>query len=154
MSRNINLPVLLIVTVIDYIWLKSSYGKVMGGKFVSSMEGVLKKFASENPYPFVKSFLETMAIPNAPLFGFLTMWGEVLVALSLLVSLVILYLGNGKRLLWMLLSLGLFGGAFLNAIFYLSAGWTSPSSESLNLLMFAIEVIVAVYVLRVFLQKT
>lgn len=41
----------------------------------------------------------------------------------------------------LVLELGLLGGILLNIIFWLAAGWTSPSTDSLNLLMFLIEAI-------------
>lgn len=148
-----NIPLLLILAVIDYIWLKSTYGKLTGGKFVAGIEGALKKFASENPFPFVKSFLEGVAIPNASTFGFLTMWGEALVALSLLISLLYLLLKGTNNLILWFLSLGLLGGAFLNTVFYLSSGWTSPSSEGLNLLMLAAQFIAAFYFMQLAVKK-
>lgn len=142
---NKNIPLLLILSIIDYIWLKSAYGKLSGGKFVAGMEGTLKKFASENPYPFVKDFLEDVAMPNAAIFGNLTMWGETLVALTLAFSLLYIFIkGTNSLILWFL-SLGLLGGAFLNGVFYLSSGWTSASTDGLNLLMLVVELITAFY---------
>lgn len=149
-----NKYLLFILLVIDFIWIKSSYGKWTGGKFVAGMEGTLKKFASENPYPFVKDFLQGVAIPNASLFGILTMWGETLVGISLLVSLIwLLFKKQANKLILGLLLLGLLGGAFLNKVFYFSSGWMSPSSESLNLLMFMVEIAAAVYVFKLLTSK-
>lgn len=150
-----NKYLLFILFVIDFIWLRSAYGKWTGGKFVAGMEGTLKKFASENPYQPVKDFLQGIAIPNASLFGTLTMWGETLVGISLFISLVwLLFKKQANKLILGLLLMGLLGGAFLNKVFYFSSGWMSPSSESLNLLMFMIEVISAFYVFKVLTQKS
>lgn len=149
-----NKYLLFILLAVDFIWLKSSYGKLSGGKFVAGMEGTLKKFANENPYPFVKDFLQGVAIPNASLFGFLTMWGETLVGISLFVSLVwLLFKKQANKLVLSLLLMGLLGGAFLNKVFYFSSGWMSSSSESLNLLMFIIELVAAVYVFKLLTSK-
>lgn len=153
MKNIFDKTLLLILLVIDFIWLKSSYGKFSGGKFVLGMEGTLKKFASENPYPPVKDFLQSVAMPNAPVFGTLTMWGEAMVGITLLISLLwLLFKKGGNNSALLLLLLGLLGGAFLNGVFYLSSGWMSPSSESLNLLMFTIEVIAAFYTLKLLLR--
>lgn len=132
----------LVLMAIGFIFLRSGYGKVTGGKFVGSIGPTLEKFASGNPYPFFKGFLENVAIPNAAVFGILTMWGEVLSGLSLFaISAYFLTTGKGNKFLYLLLTLGLLGGMFLNANFYLASAWTSPSTESLNLLMFFVQLI-------------
>ncbi|MBI4038115.1 hypothetical protein HY387_00470 [Candidatus Daviesbacteria bacterium] len=149
-----NRYLLFILLVIDFIWLRSSYGKLSGGKFVAGMEGTLKKFVEGNPYPLVKDFLRSVAIPNASLFGSLTMWGETLVGLSLFISLVWLLLKKqGNKLILSLLLMGLLGGAFLNNVFYLSSGWMSSSSDGLNLLMLMVEVIAAFYTFKLLTSK-
>lgn len=149
-----NRYLLFILLVIDFIWLKSAYGKWSGGKFVAGMEGTLKKFASENPYQPVKDFLQGMAIPNASLFGTLTMWGETLVGISLIISLVwLLFKKQANKLILGLLLAGLLGGVFLNKVFYFSSGWMSSSSESLNLLMFTVELVAAFYVFKLLTSK-
>ena len=153
MKNMFNRTLLLILLVVDFIWLKSSYGKFSGGKFVAGMEGTLKKFAEGNPYPPIKEFLQSVAMPNASLFGVLTMWGEALVGLTLLISIIwLLFKKDSNNTASLLLLLGLLGGAFLNAVFYFSSGWTSPSSESLNLLMFMVEAIAAFYTLKLLLH--
>lgn len=139
----------LIFVILGFIFLRSGYGKVTEGKFVGALGGTLGKFAEKNPYPLVKDFLNNTAIPNSALFGVLTQWGEVLTGLSLFfISAYILFTGKSSRTLHILLSLGLLGGMFLNGIFYLSAGWTSASTESLNLVMFLIEAVGLVFVLN------
>lgn len=139
---------LLIILACDWIWLRSSWGKIIGGKFVGGMSQTLTKFASNNPYPWVKSFLENIAMPNSNLFGTLTMWGEALVGVSLLLSSAFLLLGRQRHLARFVLATGLFGGAFLNGVFYLASGWTSASTDGLNLLMFLIQLIAFIAVIK------
>lgn len=141
---------LLILLVVDFIWLRSSFGKLTGGKFVGGLESVLTKFSSNNPYPFVKQFLQNIAVPNSVIFGILTMWGEIFVAVGLGISLIYL-LSNPKRnnLILLILLLSLLGGMFLNLVFWLSAGWTSPSTDGLNLLMFFTQLIGLTYIFKI-----
>lgn len=128
----------LIFTAIGFIFLRSGYTKVTEGKFVGSLGETLAKFASKNPYPPVKNFLEQIAIPNSEVFGLLTMYGEVFAGISItLASIYMLFVSKGSRAGYMILGAGFLTGAFLNAVFWLSAGYTSASTESLNLVMFA-----------------
>lgn len=140
---------LWVLLAIDFIWLRSSYGKFTGGTFVQNLGKTLEKFASENPYPWFKGFLQDTAIPNSEIFGSLTMYGEVFAAVSILIV-TLYYLTNQKNssLLNLLLLLGLLTGAFLNGIFWLASGWTSPSTDGLNLLMFVIQVIGIIYLVK------
>lgn len=135
-----NKPLLIIFLSIGLMWLRSSYGKFAAGNFPSVLGGTLSKTADKNPYPFFKQFLTNVAIPNSQIFGLLTQWGELLSALAITVGAVWLLIGPNKLASWILLA-GLIGGAFLNLIFWLGFGYTSPSTDSLNLLMFVVQII-------------
>ncbi len=135
----------LVYLSIGLIWLQSVYGKIVGGKFVATLDIVLKKFASENPYLPVKTFLENIAIPNAETFAALTITGELFAAVSLIItSGAILTNTKHSEPAKYILLLGMLTGALLNIIFFLSAGWTSPSTWSINALMAALQIIGAV----------
>lgn len=137
-----NRALYLILLVVGFIWSRSSWGKLAEGKFVGGLGATLEKFASKNPYPWYKDFLENVAVPNSTTFGYLTMYGEAFAALAITLSAVILLFKKSvNSLVLIVLSLGLATGAFLNAVFWLASGWTSPSTDGLNLLMFAIELI-------------
>lgn len=139
----------LIFAVTGYIFLESGYGKISGGKFVGSLAATLTKFAKDNPYPLVKNFLENIAIPNSMLFGFLTQWGELLTGLNLLgISALFMFYDKTNKKFYYLMSVGFATGLLLNLTFYFASGYTSPSSESLNLLMSAINLIGLIFVLK------
>lgn len=140
-KMKINFRYLLVIFIaIGYIFSKSGYEKVVGGKFVDGLLGTLGKFASNNPYPIVKDFLNQVVIPNSTTFGTLTMWGELFSGISILVTSLILFMVvRAHQFVYLLLLFGLVGGAFLNLIFWLSAGWTSPSTDSLNFLMLIVQ---------------
>lgn len=150
MTKNLsNRYLLFIIGVIGFIFLRSSWGKITGGQFVNTLAGTLEKFASKNPYPLVQSFLKDIAIPNSTLFGLLTMWGEFLVAIALIASaLYIAFSSKYSRLIIVLWVMGLVGGMILNATFWLASGYTSPSTDGLNLIMFFVELTGLVYALR------
>lgn len=144
--RNVEKYFFAIYIVLGFLFLKSSWGKITEGKFVDSLGGTLEKFASKNPYPWYKEFLTSVAIPNSVMFGNLTMWGELLTGLGYFAGgLYLLLSKKPTRLGYLVFSLGCLGGAFLNGVFWLAAGWTSPSTDSVNLVMFLVGVIGLVY---------
>ncbi len=77
------------------------------------------------------------------------MWGEFLTGLSFtLGSLYLMFSKNPSKLAYLGFSLGCLGGVILNGTFWLAAGWTSPSTDGLNLVMFLIALIGLVYGLK------
>jgi hypothetical protein len=139
----------LLFVGIGFIFLKSSYGKFTGGTFVSGLADTLTKFASKNPYPWYKSFLTNIAIPNSQIFGMLTMYGELFAGATLFgVSLYLLMAKKVSKMVYSFFGAGLLVGAFLNGTFWLASGYTSPSTDGLNLLMFFAEVIGILYILQ------
>lgn len=142
-------PLLLILLTIGLLWLKSSLGKFASGNFVSNLGTSLTKAADKNPYPFFKEFLTSVAIPNSQIFGFLVSWGEFLSAVAITLGAGMLLVNpKANKPASLILILGLFGGAFLNIIFWFGFGYTSPSTDSLNLLMATVEVIGIIFVLK------
>lgn len=132
---------MLISLVLGLIWLKSVATKVAVGNFPGGLSATLEKFASQNPFPHYKEFLQEIAIPNSAVFGYLVVAGEFLASIAILIPTALILLKKESRVLLIILALGLSGGLFLNLNFGIAAGWTSPSTEGLNLLMFFIELI-------------
>lgn len=148
-EKTINKQMLLIIAFLGLIYLRSGWGKISGGQFIAGLPETLSKFSSKNPYPWIQSFLKDTAIPNSVTFGFMTMWGELLVALALILSAAYILASNKNTTLTAsILIFGLIGGMFLNAVFWFSAGWTSASTDSVNLVMFFVELVGVVYVLK------
>lgn len=140
---------LLVILTDGLLWLRSGFGKLQSGTFTDTLGETLKKFAGKNPHPFFKDFLENVAIPNSQVFGWLTLLGELFAAITL-TGFAIYLLSGSKACKYTkpLLALGLITGIFLNGIFWLAAGWTSPSTDGLNLLMLATQVIALAAVLK------
>lgn len=147
-------PFLLVLLAVGLLWLRSSYGKLTGGTFVQNLGETLTKVAPKNPYPWFKEFLTSVAIPNSPIFGTLVLTGEFLSAVLITAgALGLLINPRPHKLLVKALTVGLLIGVFLNIIFWLGFGYTSPSTESLNLLMAVIEVIGIAVLVSSFSQK-
>ena len=117
----------LVRIFVGYIWLNAAIEKIEGGQFVAGMGKTLAAFASKNPYGWEKDFLTNIAIPNATLFGTLSMYGELLVGVALLLGI--------------FSQVGALAGLFMSLNFYFAAGWTGASTETLNLVLAGVQVI-------------
>ena len=132
---------LLVLLVDGFLWFKSSWGKLSEGVFVDNLSGTLTKFASKNPYPWFKDILNSYAIPNTAAVGAMIMYGEFFFAAAVLLSVLAIFGGVRDRWVLWLLGVGLLGLAAMNLVFWFAAGWTSPSTDSLNLLMLTVELV-------------
>ncbi|MCL4489179.1 MAG: DoxX family membrane protein [Chloroflexi bacterium] len=110
-----------------FLWLQAGIEKLTSGGFVSGMGKTLAAFASKNPYGWEKAFLLNVATPNAALFGNLTMYGEILVGIALLLG--------------VFSEVGITAGLIMNLAYLFAAGWTSASTETVNLAMAGVSVI-------------
>ncbi len=149
-----NIYILAIIMFIGLVWTRSSIGKFLEGNFAGTLNETLIRFASKNPYPWFKGFLENFAIPNSQVFGYLTLYGELFTAVTtLVIPFYLLFSKQINKNSLILLLLGLKVGIFLNLIFWLASGWLSPSTYSLNLLMLGVQVILAFYIYKLFLAQ-
>lgn len=129
--------------VISYVWLSSGWEKVYGGQFVPNIGKTLGRFASSNPHEWYVSSVLEVAKSYPVVFGMLVQWGELLVGIGLAAALILYGFSKRrsfKRSARFVASVALLGGIFMNANFYFGSGWTSPSAEGLNALMFWIQV--------------
>ena len=117
----------LIRIMVGWIFLQSGWEKLANPAFAAGLPKTLAFFASKNPYPWMVNLLQTVAIPNAGFFALLFSWGELLVGLSLFFGI--------------LSQVGLLGALAMNLTFYFAAGWTSPSTGSLSLLLIVASVV-------------
>lgn len=135
-----------VILLIGLVWFRSGLDKLASGNFASGLADTLAKFAGKNPYPWYKDFLQNTAIPNSQTFGTLTMWGEVFAAGTLVgCSLLLIFSKKPSKVVRLLLLFGLATGVFLNLTFWLAAGWTSSSTNTLNLLMAGVQIVGILY---------
>jgi len=75
---------------IGYAWLTAGIGKLTGGGFDASgfIQGAIANAGGEHPavQGWWATFLEAVALPNAELFSFMVMWGEILVGAALILG--------------------------------------------------------------------
>ncbi|MBY7144903.1 DoxX family protein [Virgibacillus sp. NKC19-3] len=75
---------------IGYQWMTGGYGKIVGGEFDASgfIQGAIANSTGEGAtvQAWWGTFLETVALPNAELFTYLVMWGELLVGIALILG--------------------------------------------------------------------
>ncbi|RDW20442.1 DoxX family protein [Oceanobacillus chungangensis] len=75
---------------IGYTWLMGGLGKVTSGGFDASgfIQGAIANSTGEGAtvQAWWGTFLETVALPNAGLFSFMVMWGEILVGAALILG--------------------------------------------------------------------
>ncbi|SDJ41214.1 DoxX family protein [Salimicrobium halophilum] len=76
---------------IGYQWMVAGWGKITGGQFDASgfIQGAIGKAGGEHPavQGWWASFLDAVALPNAGLFTYMVMWGELLVGIALILGL-------------------------------------------------------------------
>jgi len=134
--RNEAIAILLMRLFLAYEWLNAGIGKIQGIQTGGSayFDGFSKVFvtvwAKSNPYPFMTDFLTNAVAPNAPTVVTTIAVLETLVGVGLLIG--------------MLTPLGALGGAVMNAIYYLAAGHTSPSTAGVNLMMIGAQLAITV----------
>lgn len=139
---------LLLISLVSLVWIKSAWGKWVSGNFVETLGGTLTKMASKNPNLWFKNFLETVAIPNATIFGWLTILGETFAGVGSILAIIYLLTQKPQKLIVYLLLLALATGAFLNTIFWLASGYMSAAIDSLNLLMIGIQLVSLIYIIK------
>ncbi|OGL74463.1 hypothetical protein A3E39_01690 [Candidatus Uhrbacteria bacterium RIFCSPHIGHO2_12_FULL_60_25] len=138
-------PILILLTVqlvFAYEWWSSGWEKVTNPLFADGLPKTFAAFASNNPFPWVKNFLTTIATPNAATFALLVTWGALAAGIALFAAAALYaYSKNAKMKRWMVaLSLAaLIGGMLLNATYFFSAGWTGPGTKGMNVVMFWIQ---------------
>jgi thiosulfate dehydrogenase [quinone] large subunit len=127
-------PVWLLVRVyLGYLWLSSGVEKLIGGSWIgqgaggavqSFAQGALQQVGGEHPQvtQWYARFLEAVVIPNAAVFSYVVVFGELLVGLGLILG---LFTG-----------IAAFFGAFMNASF-LFAG-----TAGANPLMFILAILI------------
>ncbi|SIS47032.1 DoxX family protein [Salimicrobium flavidum] len=91
-NNNVAAAVLTFFRVyIGYQWMTAGWGKITGGQFEAGgfIQGAIGQASGEHPavQGWWASFLETVALPNAGLFTYMVMWGELLVGIALILGL-------------------------------------------------------------------
>jgi len=105
---------------VGLLWLNSFWGKFTNPAYVSGFAATNRGFAAKTSFGFYRDFLNSVVIPNADFWANLTMYGELLVGVALVLGL--------------LTNVGAVAGFFLNLNFWMAAGQTG-STFSVNIVM-------------------
>lgn len=127
---------------VAYAWWSAAEEKLSNPEFLAGMGKTLGYFASKNPFPWYKGFLEGFAAKYAAAFGGVVEWGQAAIAFVLVAAIVETLWGKGegaKRKALLASSLALVGGMLMNANFYFAAGWTGPGTKGMNVVMFWVQ---------------
>lgn len=127
---------LLVQLFIGYLWLMSGLVKIVRGGFASGLAAEMTE-KSEGAATWYKAFLDSVVIPNAPVFGYLIIAGELLAGIALIAA-ALLWLFRWERLpigfreiVLVVAALAALGGIFMNINFHLANGdahpWLLPS---------------------------
>ena len=122
---------LVMEMIIGYEWFMSGLTKVARGDFTSGLADELAEKA-EGAYAWYASFLDTVVIPNATIFGYLIEIAEILIGVAFIVG-PLLWLFARQRVperLWapmfLLTAVAAIGGIFMAINFHLLNGYSHP----------------------------
>jgi hypothetical protein len=130
-GRIVLAGLLAIQAIIGYVWLMSGLTKVFRGGFPSGLADELTE-KSEGIGGWYKSFLDGTVIPNAEVFGWLIMLGELAVGVALIVAAVVWFLRwerlsyRGKLTLLAVAVVASVGAILMNLNFHLANGSAHP----------------------------
>lgn len=123
LTDNPDWPLAILRIGVGIMFAVAAYGKVMAGSgWPDRMVGFIN-FQADKSYGFYRAFLEAVVIPNQAIFGYFVAYGEVLVAVSLILG---LYARCGAAL-----------GLFLVANFLMAKGgpfWMPSANDPMYIL--------------------
>lgn len=145
---------ILIQWAVALEWLMSGWGKFADDKFMLGFSKTVGAFAAKTPYNFYASFLKDTVAANPDFYANLVRTGELLIGVAL-VAFGAYYLTQKQlpNLYRGLLVAALLCGALLNLNFYLAAGWSSPSTAGINVLMGLVQLILAGFYGKTIIKK-
>lgn len=122
---------LLVQIFIGYLWFMSGLVKIVRGGFPTGLADELTD-KSEGTIAWYKSFLDSVVIPNSSMFGYLIMFGELLIGIALIAGALIWLFRwerlplNVRTLVLLGIILAAIGGIFMNINFHLANGDAHP----------------------------
>ncbi|HLQ33174.1 MAG TPA: TQO small subunit DoxD [Chloroflexota bacterium] len=128
--RDYRLWMALLRLAVGGVWLFEAYPQVTSSSsylnqgFATAVQGM----AAGNPWQFYRHFLEAVVLTHASVFSYLTLVGNALVGLCLVLGLLTPY--------------SAFVGIILNVNYALAAGWMMRSTYELNGLLLVSEMVI------------
>lgn len=122
---------LLVQILVGYEWLVSGLTKIVNGDFTSGLAEEMSAKLVDAP-GWYASFMNSVIIPNGPLFAFIIEWAELLIGIAFIGgALVWLFAwqrvpGGLRGTMLFLIALAGIGGIFMALNFHIANGLTHP----------------------------
>ena len=118
----------LLRAAVGAVWLFETYPQVTASSAYLSrdFESAVQAMARGNPWQFYQQFLQNVVLTHTAVFSYLTLAGNVVVGLCLLIGLLTPYAAAA--------------GIVLNVNYALGSGWLDRSNYSLNGLLIVCEI--------------
>ncbi len=122
-KKDFSAWLVVIRLILGVEWFMAGLGKVLqtAPTFPEGMVDTLGFFASSNPNDWYVNLINNAFLPNATLFGYLVMLGELIVGITLILGLFV----NFAAIV----------SIFMNLNFFFAAGWLGASTLSINWIM-------------------
>lgn len=130
-ARPLLAGLLVVQAFLGYEWFMSGLAKALNGDFISGLGDQLTE-TSKDLSGFYKSFLEGTVIPNAQLFGYLVMVGELAIGVTLIALAAVWWFRwsrlsiTGQSVVLALVVLAGVFAIFMNVNFHLANGSGHP----------------------------
>lgn len=130
-ARPLLAGLLIIQAFLGYEWLMSGLSKVLSGEFINGLGDHFGE-AEAQASGWYKTFVDTVVIPNATLFGYLVTIGELTIGIALIVLAAAWWFRwsrlsfTGRSVLLALVVLAGLVAIFMNINFHLVNGSTHP----------------------------
>lgn len=121
-------PITLLRVYTGVFFLTHGFGKISNPNFAEGLSGFINGNL-DNAVGFMRSFLESVVLPNNAFFAFLVGWGELLVGIALIIGLATRYAA--------------LGGALMVLAFWLTKGQGILAGQNHDVIWFVIFVILA-----------
>ena len=128
--RDFKIWAALLRLAVGGVWLFEAFPQVRASSAYlgSGFTGAVQGMAAGNPWRFYRQFLEGIVLTHAAVFSYLTLVGNVLVGICLLIGLLTPYTA--------LIAI------FLNLNYGLAAGWMDRQAYPLNGLLIVCELVI------------
>lgn len=149
MQQISSMWLVIVQWALAFEWLHSSWGKWAQPGFIANIQKTLTGFANGTNFHFYANFLNSVAIPHAALFGNLIRIGEASVGIAFALGGIIwIYKYSLPKFLALILAVACLAAALMNLNFFLASGWSSPAGWGLNILMIALELLLASFYIK------
>lgn len=126
-------PLAILRIGLGLMFLKAGLAKFPGMLNPGALGGVIQGWVNDMPagwYPWYRQITETMVIPNADIFSYLVVFGEILVGLA--------FIGG------LLVRPAAIGAILMNLNYHLASAYKGGASETINLVFILVSLVLLI----------